>query len=376
MATKISELANGVTVYQVTDDARLKNNIYCERSYCSPDSRCFIYQRRTEAEPTSGRRALWEFVACDFGTWEERVLGLGFSYAEVTPRGALFYSRPAPGDERELIRVDLATGESHPVPIAGGVRPRTGMAVSADERYLAYGVTLGFNPQRFGVEMADLHTGERQLLCEDPYICNPHPQIEPSEGREVLIQHNRGCRFDADGKMLALLGEEGCTLFTVSLPGGHVTPLQVGPPYTPTCTGHEQWIGATKEVLLSVGMPVPDAVAHGNLLAVRAGQPARAVTRGYRFNHVHASVDGRFFCCDSPSTHEIVVGSLQTGRGTLICTFGPDPADAYAQYGQSSHAHPYLSPDLRWVVFNSCRTGRPEIHVARVPEEIVAELAT
>ena len=48
-----------MTVYQVTDDARLKNNIYCERSYCSPDSRSFIYQRRTEADPSSGRRALW-----------------------------------------------------------------------------------------------------------------------------------------------------------------------------------------------------------------------------------------------------------------------------------------------------------------------------
>src|SRR5262249_614016 len=152
MAEKISELANGVSVYQVTDDARLKNNIYCERSYCSPDSQFFIYQRRTDTDPTAGRRASWEVVPCHFGTRKERVLGRGYSYAEVTPQGRLYYSRPAAGDERELVRMDLATEETSAVPIPGGVRPRTGMGISGDERYLAYGVTLSFGPQMFGVE--------------------------------------------------------------------------------------------------------------------------------------------------------------------------------------------------------------------------------
>ena len=45
MAQQIEQRANGVTVYQISDDPRLKNNIYCERSYCSPDSRYFSQGR-------------------------------------------------------------------------------------------------------------------------------------------------------------------------------------------------------------------------------------------------------------------------------------------------------------------------------------------
>ena len=46
----VNRYENGVAVHQVTDDARLKDNIYCERSYCSPDSRFFIYQREISKE--------------------------------------------------------------------------------------------------------------------------------------------------------------------------------------------------------------------------------------------------------------------------------------------------------------------------------------
>jgi len=98
------------------------------------------------------------------------------------------------------------------------------------------------------------------------------------------------------------------------------------------------------------------------------------VTELSGFSHVHASLCGRFFCSDVPGRKEIYVGSLKTGKHALLCEFGPDPEDAYKQFGQSSHSHPYLSPDLNWAVFNSCRTGRPEIHVASIPEGMWEEL--
>ena len=377
MDRTIEQLGNGVVVCQATDEPELKNNIYCERSYCSPDSRCFVYQRQVSTTGPVPWQFGAQYVACEFGTWEKRVLGRGFSYPEITPQGGLYYARAGAGDERELVRVDVATGEAHAVAVDGGVRPYTGMTLPPDERLLAYGVPMSFAPQMFGVEVVDLEAGTRRIVCEDPEICNPHTQFETCDGAHILVQHNRGCKFNEDGRMISPLGEEGCTLFLVAVADGRITPLQVGPPHTPSCTGHQQWIGYTGEVLLTVSLGVADAVARGNLLGVRAGGAARVVSKGQRFMHVHASVCGRYFCCDAWRKNgecAIVVGSIATGRNAVVCTDGPGPADAYARYGQSSHAHPYLSPDLKWVVFNSCRTGRPEINVASVPPGMIASL--
>jgi Tol biopolymer transport system component len=41
---------------------------------------------------------------------------------------------------------------------------------------------------------------------------------------------------------------------------------------------------------------------------------------------------------------------------------------------QDTHGHSYLSPDAKWMVFNSDRTGQPQIHVASIPDAIVADV--
>jgi hypothetical protein len=42
---------------------------------------------------------------------------------------------------------------------------------------------------------------------------------------------------------------------------------------------------------------------------------------------------------------------------------------------QNTHPHAYLTPDLKWVVFNSDRRGFPHIHVASVPEGMIETLS-
>ncbi|MFC1452063.1 hypothetical protein ACFLSJ_01810 [Verrucomicrobiota bacterium] len=373
MDRRIEELENGAVVYQVTDEPTLKDNIYCERSYCSPDSRWFIYQRTVGPDDPTPRHAMAEYVACEFGTWRTRVLDRGASYPEVSRKGTLFHACPRPDGTRDVVRTDIATGRSEVVPIDGGVRPLTGMTISPDERLLAYGVELGYAPQMFGIEVADLQTGRRRVVCRDPCICNPHPQFDQCDGRNILVQHNRGCRFSPDGERLSAIGPEGCTLFLARTDGSGTVPLSVGLPHTANCTGHEQWIGDTREVLLTVGQAAQEAGTGGDLLAVQEGGEARIVARGYGFNHVHASVCGSFFCADRRGTGEIVVGSIRTGKWSVLCNSGiPLPRDE--QYGQSAHAHPYLSPDAKWAVYNSCRTGRPEIHVSSVPSAFLNDL--
>jgi hypothetical protein len=385
MAVRIQERGNGVVVYQVTDEPAPKNNIYCERSYCSPDSRLFLF-----AKPMDKGPARVEYVACDFGTWRTRTLGVGAGPRDITRDGRFYYAKPAEDAKQELVCVDLASEQTTVTSVPNDASLVSVSAVSRDGRYLAYQRRLSLDPQLFGIGIIDVQTQTHEVIFRDRDVCNPHTQFEPSRGRRILVQHNRGCQLSPDGAMVKLLGDEGCTLFMLSVPDGAMTPLEVGPPWTRSATGHEQWIGDSGDVLCSVDAPWSEAANKGNLLRVRPGQPAQHVARGLNFMHVHASVCGRFFCADvlegadlvhgmvvtdktSVDCH-VVVGSLDTGRHAVVYSYAYDYNAFHREHGQSSHAHPYLSPDLRWAVFNGCATGRPEIHVAAIPPEVLASL--
>ena len=368
MAIKLREQDNGVTVYQVTETPGIKSNIYCEIAWCSPDSSTFVYQKQNPEEAPNST----EFILCEFGTWEEKSLGKGGGAQRgpsITQKGTFFYRREA-GDVQEFLRADFATGETEVLyEFPGGFQTLGRISVSEDERYCAYGVVFSYAPQRFGVELLDLKTGTRELIVEDPFICNPHTQFEPGEGKQIMVQHNRGCRFLPDGTRVLLVGPEGATEFLVDISDGKITRLQIGPPFTPRTTGHEAWIGNTKEFLVSVSPVGSCSPENGNLLGVRAGAPARTVSSGYRFGHVGTSRCGRYFACDDGRTGEVIIGSIRTGKNALVCrsesSFGSE---------QHTHPHPYLSPDLKWVVFNSDHPGDPQIHAASIPPEMIEGL--
>jgi hypothetical protein len=184
-----------------------------------------------------------------------------------------------------------------------------------------------------------------------------------------MVQHNRGCEFLPDGTRVKLVGEEGATEYLLDVPGGKVTRLELGPPFTTPSTGHESWIGGTKEILVSVRAAGDFSPEKGNLLGVRAGAPHRVVSRGRPFVHVGTSVCGGFFSCDDGRTGEVMAGSIRTGRNAFICR-----SESSMGTSQNTHPHPYLSPDLKWMVFNSDRSGRPEIHAASVPQGVLEEL--
>ena len=224
--------------------------------------------------------------------------------------------------------------------------------------------------REFGIEMVDIKTGKRQIIDRDPYILNPHPQFEPSEGKQIMVQHNRGGKIDENGNRIRLTGEEGATLYLLDVSNGNRTTLQVGIPYTTRCTGHESWIGDTKEMLLSVSASGDFAPEKGNLLGVKAGKPARVVSKDYRYAHVGTSVSGEFFCCDDGATGDVVIGSIKTGKNAVVCH-----SESSFGSAQNTHPHPYLTPDLKWVIFNSDRSGEPQIHAATVPNGMVEALA-
>lgn len=369
-AIRLEKQPTGAEIWQVTTEQFSQSNIYCEVPYCSADSRHFVYQRQNPK--LSGNRTEWMVV--ELGTWKQHRLdvGAGTSGCAILPDGTFYYLKRAAGGELDLLRADLSQAAPERVyRFENGSRPRSLGTVSADGRYYVSGCRADDKWKLFGIMLVDLTTGRQAIIDRDPFILNPHPQFEPGESKQLMIQHNRGGKYTPDGKLLRLVGPEGATLYLLSVPDGKRTELQVGKPFTTPCTGHEAWVGKTREMLLSVSARDDYAPEKGNLLGVRAGRPARVVARGYRFNHVGVSRCGRFFCGDDwQGSYRLVIGSVTTGKTAVVCDSKTVPGRA-----QSTHPHGYLTPDLKWVIFNSNRSGEPHVHAASVPEGMIKDLS-
>ncbi len=357
-------------IRQVTTEEFSQSNIYCEVPYCSGDSRFFVYQRRNPKLTGNNKT---ELMAVELGTWKQHRMDVirSITGLTVSPEGIFYYLKESGKKGLDLIRADVAQGIPQKV---YELKPENRLislgTVSADGRYYACGTRLGNDYQMFGILLVDLHKQTQTILDRDPYILNPHPQFEQGQGTDLMIQHNRGGKYTPEGKRIRLVGPEGATLYLLSVPQGKRTTLQVGTPYTTFCTGHEAWIGKTKEMLLTVSARDDYTPEKGNLLAVRAGVPARVVAKGYKFNHVGVSRCGRFFSCDDwQGAFKVVIGSIQTGKTAVVCESKTSPTSS-----QNTHPHAYLTPDLKWVIFNSNRNGFAHVYAARVPAGMTEQL--
>ena len=361
MADIVDRLDNGVVVYQVTDSPHIKSNIYCERPYSSDDGRRFLYARQMDEEGAD-----WEYVLCEFGSWEERVVGRGALSVTVSYDNDFYYLRPGEKDAT-FHRIDLGTGESEVVLEMPEGMDRAGHpAVSPDGRTIAFQCNLSFDPQMFGIELADTQTGERRLFHQGQDLCNTHLQFEPGEGDLLQVQHNRGCEFTPDGTRLKLVGEEGATFFLLDIRDGAVTRMRCGKPYTTPLTGHQTWVSTTQDSIMTVKAEGEFGPEKGNILLIRAGEDYRQIGKGWIMNHIGCTPCGRYFHADGLVDDAIIVGSPKTGRTRFVC----NSHSAYGRkgFGQQAHPHAYLTTDFRWVVFNSDRTGTPQTYAAKLPD--------
>jgi len=375
MTGVVEHLPNGVAVHQTTDEEADKSNIYCEFPWCPPDSHCFVYVRHApEHTPNTA-----EYVACDFGTWEKRLVGRGCGGATMANCGRFYFRRATDSGSPELVRCDLCTGTKTVIEIPESAPRNAGFRISKDERYLAYSQRLSVNPQMYGVGIVDRRDGTSGIIHEDRWICNTHLQFEPGAGRQLLVQHNRGCVLGPEGKMEVLCGKEGCTLFLLDVPDGKVTRLQVGPPYTVSLSGHETWRGATGEVIATLNYAEDYDYGKGRIIGVRAGGPHREICTPWELNHIGMEPSGRIFAGDAYRPDEVVIGSPRTDRAVAVCASQASYSRRPGRTGREplvydSHPHAYISPDLKWVVFNSDRTGVQQIYAAEIPPETIAAL--
>lgn len=372
------ELDNGVVVYRATDEKQDADNIYCERCYCSSDGKRFVYARHFRENGITRV----EYATCDFETWEKRSLigpeETGISSCEMANGDHFYYLRDGKHRAGEIVGVNLITGERHIIELPEHLPGRIGIALSVGERYLAYSSTVSYSPQLFAVNLLDLHTGKVERIIEDPYLCNTHLQFDPGEGRHLMVQNNRGCEFTPEGKRVKLAGEQGATLFFLEIPSGKVIRPLIGPPHTYGISGHETWMGLSGEAILTLNTTSDYDFGKGPILVVQPETGAvREVCAPYQANHIGVDKDGRLFAGESREPDDIVLGCPGTGKTVSVCP-------ARTRYTRAAyepevcltdhHPHAYVSADCKWVIFNSDREGVQQVYVARVPDNMVADL--
>ena len=355
----------GAEMFQLTSAALVSHNIYCESRYCSADGTIIPFLRSVEGYLCAD---LW---LCDMTNKQvapvcAHVLG---HPAAVHYGNILIFIRETEKKQRILMRLDLKTHELNEIMDMKDC-PKTHHPVgciSPDERYYLSNVRI--KDEMYGLYRIELSTGRWEIFHEHEDICNPHPQYEPSLGRDIMVQHNRGCKLDENNNIIRLGGEEGATLYLVDSDGGDLRPLPVGKPHTGAITGHECWIGKTGRIILTLD---PRQFGKTETHIVTPGEgTSRCFIKGLLLGHVSASDDGRFFISDDFTNGRIYAAGIKTGRLLPLCETGMSGITAGCQ---SNHPHPYMTPDNGYVIFNSNRTGVPQIWAAKIPDGFLEAL--
>jgi hypothetical protein len=371
--TLVEKQDTGSEIWQISDKDCSQSNIYCEIPYCSHDSRHFVYVRRNpELE-----RNNTEIIRVRMGTWKQDLLDVSSGRVTISHDGMFYYWKDTTGDERLLMRSDLSdTDPDTAYRLEGDMRFCCGSAASDNERYYVAGVNLSITEQEFGILLIDLQEGRHEIIDRDPFNFNMHLQFEPGQQELLLVQHNRGGIITVDGRLQRPYGSEGMIYYLLSIPERKRTYLPAAMPYiTSRPTGHAAWVADTKEILMTLSARGDYTAEKGNLIGVDVDGDIRTVARGYHFNHLNVSRCGRFFCCDDfGHSGSLVVGSVITGKTSVLCDSKTSMQDAMDGSANKTHAHAYLTPDLRWVIFQSDRTGTTHIYAASVPEGMLEAL--
>lgn len=360
---------SGAAITRLTCAALHSINLYYEQPYGSPDGRRIAYARSTQADP---RLPPTELCVADLETLRVASIDADIVstwFATSSWSGQLHYLR----SNGELIRVDLSTLEKQillthwPLP-----PPVTLWSASPDMRYL-----IAARREADATVVWRVDTVER--TCHPVYRSTDginHMQINPVNGRDVLIQRN----WRQEGRV-------NSTHFIIDLDGGNERPLKVGEPWTANSTGHATWLGGTGRIATPVNCPglfgrgegrrQDPRHPQGNYVIVGPDdeQPRVFCAPEHFFNHAGASRCGRYFVSESlrngtPGAVEIVVGNIATGRyRTLVADCGSRCGGAAA-----SHVHAWFTADTRHVIYNADPNGLAQVHKARLPDGFLDSL--
>ncbi|MBC7288407.1 MAG: PD40 domain-containing protein, partial [Armatimonadetes bacterium] len=127
--------------------------------------------------------------------------------------------------------------------------------------------------------------------------------------------------------------------------------------------GHQTWLGRRGEVVATV-VRQPSGGGRWRTDVIFALTPEggrRVIAAGHPFWHIGADSVGRWIVCDTCLGGHIYLVDADDGRCHFVCA-----SEASLGAAQCSHPHPAISPDGRWIVFNSDRTGIAQLYAVYV----------
>ncbi|NQU11356.1 hypothetical protein HQ590_11225 [bacterium] len=369
---------SGATRVRLTTSLKHHINVYCEHSFSSPDGKRIAILRSFHADP---RIPPYDLLVGDLEKLRIAVVEsdvAGYVVATASWSGWIYYLN----DRRELMRVNLNTLDKEVVWTRWPFDPDFILhTVSPDLRYLLGQLCqASYNTALVRI---DLLEKTWKIIFEHPEISNAHPLFNPIHGRDISVMMARGYKVNNWAEYLPVEGSTpGTTHFIIDCDGGNLRTLPLGPPHTPSCSGHSQWMGDTGRYACTVGWDIKTWQLNpqwpqGNVFTAAPGEKeARMFAMpDQRCNHIATSKCGRYFVCDSypdniPGRVPLVVGNFQTGKYRELLT------NCQASCGASacSHAHPYFTADNQHVIYNADPYMVGHVYAARVPPAFLESL--
>ena len=330
---EISDEQMGARVVRLTPPAGLHYHQYCYGQWIAPDCRTllvFRYRELRRDSPIDLYR-----VNTDGKGYEIVAENAGWSTISVD--GQFVFAGTAGG----ILRIPLSGGESDTVFRSDSYRGMSANAQTRDGRFL---FCHAFGERGHELVRVQLDTGEAQVLFKTDYLMHLH-------------LHDEG-----QGRLLATVRPPDLEwgIYTFDLDGGDFRKL----PFTRS-TNHFASLGCTGKVITTV---------HGGGNAIEIGSPggafAEVLVEGAGFWHPTADSTGEWVACDTnwPDTGLMLV-HVPTRRYRVLCFTGTSGG-----HPQWAHAHPRMSPDASYVVFDSDKSGITQTYAVFVPHEFKEEL--
>ncbi len=402
----------GIEIFQLTAEPDCPgSHLYMEAQVFTPDSKRFLLHRSAHPHGFDPADPAHQYLLCDLdhGAALTPVLTEpGASSPSVSPDGNHIYyfidETVLGGGRLTLKRANLDGTDRQTLFVLDRPLPGTSFrpsqlyplsTVSSDGTRLAISAFLGDGTPEgatWGLMVFDLVRGGAELILHGKDWCNVHPQYcrspLPEHRRDIMVQQNHGCTYDAAGNIILLVGREGgADIHLIRDDGTEFRDFPWGRDPGEHCQGHQCWQGLSDTAITSTVCPGRD---EARLIQGIAGPP-----RGHLGLHrpdlwrndltkrLALRPDFYHFATDRTGTLLVTdCASAGRGWGVYLGALRP-PGDPAARDGdfanprlllrprsaveKGAHIHPFLSPDGKRAFFNSDESGILQAYMALLP---------
>ena len=352
----------GVRLWQLGDDPLFTNHFYTDNPSFSADGKQFIFMGGEDYFQQC------DIFLCDIPSQSVTCISpkKGIRAAVFSPVRPEVYFTIVKDGAFTLYRRPLHSKETSEVSRVEGIAKQYVLG-AIDPAGGKYSTGLTRPDSVSAVIEIDLATGKIETIVAMPDVYNPHMNYS-ANGRWLSIQFNHAHRLvndrfvrntDPPGLKNLLRAWDRQKHELVDFPFGKAEKEDI--------QGHQCWAG--NEMLIAAVFRKDKGKGPGSLWAAKPGDPAaRLVSDAFDFRHPSATLDGKTIACDEWVGKDIYMVDAATNHHELLChsrSFDWDKErNATSVSTQVWHPHPTISPDGRYVLFNSNRTGTPHACVA------------